>query len=102
MTITIFLIMLAIGATITSLVTEGVKRTLESLKVRYASNVVALAVSIVVGPVAAVVYYIFNDVEWTTVSIICIFLMAIGNWLTAMIGYDKVKQAILQITSKEV
>lgn len=100
MTVTTFLIILAICATVTALFTEGFKKMLGDKK--YSTNILALIVAVIVGAAATVIYYIFNNMEWNTVNIICIFLMIIANWLSAMLGYDKIKQAILQIASKEV
>lgn len=99
MTVTTFLIILAICATATALITEGIKKMLTDKK--YSANVLALIVSIIVGAAATIIYYIFNNLEWNVVNIICIFLMIIANWLSAMLGYDKIKQAILQIAQKE-
>lgn len=97
MTIELFLILLSAFAIVTSLFTEGIKHILDSLKVNYASNVVVLIVSIIVGGVGTVLFYLFNDIAWTTINIISIFLMCAANWLGSMIGYDKIMQAIEQI-----
>lgn len=97
MTVDIFLSLLAIFAILTSVITEGVKKFLDSVNVVYASNVVVLIVSILVGGAGMVVFYLWNRYEWTSLHIICIFLMVVANWLSSMIGYDKVKQAIEQL-----
>lgn len=101
MTVETFLVLLAIFATVTSLLTEGVKTFLDSLKVKYASNIVVLIVAFVVGGAGTSIFYVWNQYEWTSLNVICIFLMALANWLVAMFGYDKVMQAILQIKNKE-
>ena len=97
MTVETFLMLLAIFATITSLLTEGVKNLLDTLKVKYASNIVVLLVAFVVGGAGTSIFYVWNQYEWTSLNVICIFLMALANWLVAMFGYDKVMQAITQI-----
>lgn len=97
MTFETFLILLAILSVITSLFTEGVKHILDLFKVNYASNIVVLFVSVIVGGVGTVLFYLFNDYAWTTLNIICIFLMVSANWLGSMLGYDKIMQAITQI-----
>jgi hypothetical protein len=101
MTIQIFLILLTLFATLTSLLTEGMKNFLDELKINYASNIVVLAAAAVVGGLGTAVYYILAGLSWTPINIICIPLMIIANWLGSMIGYDKVKQAILQIQLKK-
>lgn len=100
MTVELFLILLTILSIITSMFTEGIKKFLDSLKVKYASNVIVLFVAVIVGGVGTSIFYIWNNFEWTTLHIICIFLMMCANWLGAMLGYDKVMQAIAQIKGK--
>ena len=97
MTIEVFMILLAVFATFTSLFTEAIKRHLDSLKVAYASNILVLCASALVGGLGTLIFYIFNDYAWTATNIICIFLMVCANWLVAMLGYDKIMQAITQL-----
>ena len=97
MTVQIFLMLLTVFSTLTSLVTQGVKAFLDTANATYSSNIVALYVAVVVGAGGTAIYYIANGIEWTLMNIICVLLMALANWLGAMLGYDKVKQAITQI-----
>lgn len=97
MTVEIILMLLAVMATITSFITEKVKKILDDLRFTYASNIVVLVVSVIVGGLGTVIFYLWNDYAWTTENIISIFLMVCANWLVAMGGYDKVVQAIKQI-----
>lgn len=102
MTIENFMALLAILATVTSTFTEGIKKFLDSLNKKYASNVVVLCVSIIVGGVGTVVFYLWNDYAWTSLNIICIFLMICANWYASMFGYDKAKQTFTQIVAMKV
>lgn len=102
MTLQIFLLILAVCSTITALVTEAVKKTLDSMKVKYASNIIALVVAIIVGAVVVAMYYVSNAIAFTRMNVVYIVIMAVANWVCSMVGYDKVKQAITQlISSKE-
>lgn len=100
MSVQSFLILLTILSTVTSLFTEGIKKYLDSINKKYVSNILVLAVSVLVGGIGTVIFYLFNDYAWTSLNIICIFLMICANWLGAMLGYDKVKQTILQMINK--
>lgn len=100
MTVQIFLLLLTILSIVTSLLTEGIKKFLDAMMVNYASNVLVLIVAVIVGGVGTSVYYLWNDIAWTSLNIICIFLMVCANWLGAMLGYDKVIQAISQMEGK--
>ena len=97
MTVQIFLILLTIFAVITSLLTQGVKKFLDGVNVKYASNIVVLIIAVLVGVCGMLIYYTLNGIPFIATNIIYIFLMALSNWLGAMLGYDKIKQAISQI-----
>ena len=97
MTVTTFLILLTICATVTSLVSEGVKKFLDGMKVKYASNILVLIVALIIGCGATALYYVNYQVPFTALNSVYLALMGLANWLGAMLGYDKVKQAISQI-----
>lgn len=101
MTMTVFLIILAACAAITSLLTEGIKKFLNELKVTYASNVLVLAVAVIVGCGATALYYVNYQIPFNALNSVYLALMGIANWLGAMLGYDKVRQTISQIGAKD-
>ena len=102
MTVETFLMLLAAFSVVTSLLTEAVKKFLDAADKKYASNIIVLIVSCLVGGLGISIYYILNGIAYTTAqNIICIFLMVIANWLVSMCGYDKVLQAIMQLKNKE-
>lgn len=96
MTFEIFLILLAVLSTVTSLFTEALKKLL----VKMASNIVVLISAIVIGGGGTVVYYVAMNIPFNLLNILCIVVMIIFNWLVAMLGYDKVIQAISQLKDK--
>ena len=97
MTATTFLVLLTICATITALVTEAVKKFLDSLNINYASNIVVLVIALIIGCGATAVYYVNFQVPFNALNSIYLALMGIANWIGSMVGYDKVKQAITQM-----
>lgn len=101
MTVTAFLIILASSAAITSLLTEGIKKFLDEQKVTYASNILVLAIAVVVGCGATIIYYVNYQIPFTALNSVYLALMGIANWLGATLGYDKVRQTIAQIGAKE-
>lgn len=82
---------------ITGLITEAVKATLDSFKINYSSNIVALIVAIIVGVGGTAILYIYTGVAFTSINILTMILMGVINWIGAMVGYDKIKQAIEQL-----
>lgn len=100
MTVTVFLIILTACAAVTSLLTEGIKKLLDGLGARYASNILVLIVALIVGGGTTALYYVHNGIPFTALNSVYLALMGIANWLGAMVGYDKVRQAIEQIGRK--
>lgn len=100
MTVTAFLILLTICAAVTSLLTEGIKRFLDGTGTAYASNIVVLFVALVVGCGATAIYYVNYQIPFNALNSVYLALMGVANWLGAMLGYDKVKQAVVQIGEK--
>lgn len=100
MTVTVFLILLTIYATATSIITEAVKKFMDGQKIAYASNVLVLAIAVIVGCGGTAIYYVNCQVPFTALNSVYLALMGVANWVGAMVGYDKVKQAISQIGQK--
>ncbi len=97
MTTTAALILLAICATATSLLTEGIKIFLNKKEVAYSSNVLAFFVAMVVGCGVTALYYVNYQVPFNALNSVYLALMGVANWLGAMMGYDKVVQLIKQV-----
>ena len=100
MTVTSFLVLLTVFATITALVTEAVKKFLNEQKVKYASNIVVLIVALIVGCGGTAIYYVNFQIPFNALNSVYLALMGIANWIGSMVGYDKVKQAIAQLGVK--
>lgn len=100
MTVTTFLLLLTVFATITALVTEAVKKFLNEQKVKYASNIVVLIVALIVGCGGTAIYYVNYQVPFNALNSVYLALMGLANWIGSMVGYDKVKQAVAQLGGK--
>ncbi len=99
MNTTMFLVLLSAFSVLSSLVTEGIKN-IASDKVNLSYNIVALVVALVIGGVGTAVYYQLNGILFTINNIIYMILMGLASGLVSMVGFDKVKQAISQISGK--
>lgn len=82
-----------------SLVTEGIKNLVTD-KINLSYNIIALISALIIGGCGTAIYYQLNTIPFTVNNIIYIILMGLASGLTAMVGFDKVKQSIEQITSK--
>lgn len=96
-TTTTVMALLAVLATLTSLLTQGVKMFLDDMKIRYASNIVVLVISLVIGCGGTALYCVNQQIPFNALTAVYLAIMGIGNWLAAMLGYDKVKQVLTQI-----
>ena len=99
MTITLFITMLTIGAGVTSLLTEAIKKAYQNSGKDYSANLVALINAIVVGCGGTAVLYMLRAIPWTVNNVICLILMGISVWVASMIGYDKIIQLLQQLSN---
>lgn len=98
-TIDTFLLGLLVTSTMTSLVTEALKKILTEHGVCFKSNTLAGVVSLVLSAAIGIAYAVATSLEITSAVIVCIIALVIMSWLCAMVGYDKVIQTIKQFTS---
>ena len=99
MNVNLFLILLSAFSVISGLVTEAIKKMVSD-KANLSYNLVALIVALVVGGVGCGIYYQLNSIMFTVNNIIYMFLMGLASGLVSMVGFDKVKQAVEQLTGK--
>lgn len=93
MTLTVFLFLLIIGASVASLCTEAMKKIFKDIS----SNFLALINSVIVGVFGCIIAYILMEIPFDSKNIACIIVFAFCIWLGSMVGYDKVIQTINQI-----
>lgn len=96
-TSTTIMTLLMIFAAITTLLTQAVKAFLDEMKVKYASNIVVLVISLAVGCGGTAIYYVNYRVPFNALNSVYLALMGIANWMGSTLGYDKVRQTIEQI-----
>jgi hypothetical protein len=96
----VFLVGLLVVSTLTSLVTEAVKKILTEFNVNYFANTLAGIVSAVLSIGVGVGYIAFMGIGFTAQSIVCIIALMFMSWLASMVGYDKVVQIIKQFKTK--
>lgn len=99
MTTSDFLILLSSFSVISGLITEAIKKLVND-KANLSYNVLALCVALIVGCVGCGLYYQLNYICFSVNNIIYMILMGFASGLVAMLGFDKVKQAVIQLTSK--
>lgn len=99
MDVVMFLTLLFAFSVLTSLVMEFVKKFIND-KENISYNIVTVVIAVVIGGVGTLIYYQLNSLPFTLNNIIYAILMGLASGLCSMLGYDKVKQTILQIVQK--
>ena len=98
MSIALFTILVTIFSSISALLTEAVKKAYDNTGKGYSANILALINAIVVGCGGTAVTYWLLGIAFTATNLVCLFLMGIVVWVGSMIGYDKVKQLLEQLS----
>ena len=99
MDISTFLMLLFAFYIISSLFTESIKKIVSDKK-NLSYNLIALCVALIVGSAGTGIYYQLNNIPFSVNNIIYMILLGLASGLCSMLGYDKVKQSILQVTNK--
>ena len=98
MTTDIFLMLLMAVSVLTGLFTEAVKSVLDVLGLKFpSSNILAGIVAVVLSALVSVAFSVLYDIPATEKVAVCYVALALLSWLSAMVGYDKVIQALTQI-----
>lgn len=92
----VFLFLLFMVSVLTSLFVEAIKKAIGD-KYNYSSNILAGIVSIVLSVLVSVFYYILTDMTFSASLAVYFVALTLLSWLCAMVGYDKVLQAVKQI-----
>ena len=96
MTLEIFLLGLMIVSIFTGLFTEGIKKLLDEMTVKYHSNFLAGGVAVVSALVGAG-YMVLTETQINDKMAVYLIALVLLSWLASMVGYDKVIQAIAQL-----
>lgn len=97
----IFLLGLLIVSTLTGLATEAIKNLLDEHGKTYHSNTLAGIVAMVLSIAVGVGYILLMNIGFTTQAVVCLIALIFMSWLCAMVGYDKVIQAISQFKNNK-
>lgn len=93
MTMQVFLMLLLIVSVLVSLTVEALKKMLN----KTSENIMAAIVSVVISIVAGIFYCILAEVAFSAQIAVYLIALIFLSWLCAMLGYDKVIQALNQI-----
>ena len=101
MTVGLFITLLFGFSVLSGLVTQAIKQFVKD-KDNISYNIIALVVALIVGTGGTFIYYQLSGIVITTNNIIFAVLMGLGSGLSSMVGFDKVKQTVQQLTGTNV
>ena len=92
----VFMLGVLITSTLTGLATEAIKKILVEHGKTYYANTLAGVVSLVLSLAVGVGYALTSEIGFTAHVFVYLTALVFISWLCAMVGYDKVVQAISQ------
>lgn len=96
MSLEVFLLGLLIVSTLTGLFTEAIKKWLDERGEKYYPNALAGYVAIGLSIAVGIAYIILVGAALNAQTAVYLIALILLSWLCAMVGYDKVMQAIAQ------
>lgn len=99
MDVSIFLQLLCGLSVLSACITEGIKQFFKA-KEHASYNLIAIIVGIIAGMGGSHVFYYLSDIGFANPALLVSILMGIATALSSMVGYDKVKQLIMQLMGK--
>lgn len=97
MNLEIFLTLLLAVSILTGLTVEAIKEVLKELERPYKANILAGLVAVVLSVLVMAGYVTLVDAVINSKMAVYLIALVLLSWLSAMVGYDKVIQAITQI-----
>lgn len=95
-TLQTFLLGLLIVSTLSGLVTEALKKVLTENGKTYKANTLAGLASLVLSVAIGFGYMVLKNIDFTSSAVVYLVALVFASWLSAMVGYDKIVQAITQ------
>lgn len=86
----VFLIGLMVISTLTSLVTEAIKKILVEHNIKYRANTLVGIVAAVLSAAIGAGYIVIASIGFSAQVVVCLIALVFLSWLCAMVGYDKV------------
>ena len=96
MSLEVFLLGVLIVSTLTGLFTEAIKKWLDERGKKYYPNALAGYVAIGLSIAVGIAYIILVGAALNAQTAVYLIALILLSWLCAMVGYDKVMQAIAQ------
>lgn len=100
MTLELFISILVISATATSVAIEIIKTLLNNFGITYKTTLLAMVIAFIVGIAEVLIYSYVNNVKFSVLIIIYSCSMGIANAVGSNVGYDKIKDLLCTLFKK--
>lgn len=100
MNMEIFLTLLMAVSVFTGLFTEAVKLCLDYAGVKASNNLLAGIVATILSILVSAAYMLESGIVLTDKMAVFLIALILLSWLSAMVGYDKVIQALMQFQNR--
>ena len=97
MSVDMFLFLMLIVSVLTGLFVEAIKKVLDSVGMKCNANLISGVVATVLAVCIDTGYIIMTDVAMNSKMAVMLIALVLLSWLCAMVGYDKVMQAVTQL-----
>ena len=101
MTYELFMVLLFAVSVLSSLFTEAIKKVLKEKNATYSANTLTGCVAAILSIVVWLGYVFIAGVTVTMQLVVWLVALVLLSWVAAMVGYDKVIQAMAQIKNKK-
>lgn len=100
MSLELFITILVISATATSIAIEIIKTLFDKIGITYKTVPLATIVAFVVGVAEVIIYTLKVENEITNITVLYAVCMGIANLVGTQVGYDKIKEFIYTLFTK--
>ena len=98
----VFLMLMLAKSVLTGLFVEAIKMILDGVGPKSSTNILTGAVSVVLAVIIDAGYVIMTDAMLTDKMAVMLIALVLLSWLCAMVGYDKVMQAVTQVKTNKL
>ena len=99
--IQLFFIALLTVSVLSGLTVEAIKKMFKDYKVSWHANILSAVVSAILSIAVSAGYIVYTGTALTAQLIVLIIALIFLSWLCSMVGYDKLKQCIEQISGNK-
>lgn len=92
---------LVIISGLTSLTVQAIKKILDEKEIKYSSNLLAVIVATILAVAVSMAHVLYFNIPFSIQLVVIVIALTYLSFLTATVGFDKVRQLIQQMGKSE-